>query len=180
VLFATNAVYLAAVPEKRRLPLVGSSAELAPEVVPGHWTIAMAALAFAFWMPLSLLAVWAGQAAVGWLVSRGSATPAREASMVVGLLLGSFLLAAALASAVVRGAAPGARTKNAVAGGVLAAFFSCGVAAGAGALASWSVAAVSVLVLGLAGAAGGALGGWIGHRWAERRSVRVDPTRSRH
>ncbi len=162
-------------PTKRRLPLF-DSAPASAEGTPGHWVLAMAALAFTLWLPLALLAVWVAQAVVGHAGDPGAGGPG-AAFIVVGLLLGSFFMASSLAAALVRGTTTRASAADVVGGGVLAALASCAVALAAGELGQWSVAAVSVLVLGLTGALGGALGGRIGRRWAGRRSVRVDPTR---
>jgi hypothetical protein len=161
---------------KRRLPLLDSSpASGAGELIPGHWLLATAALAFTLWLPLAVLAVWGAQAVLGRSGDLGGSNRG-AALIVVGLLLGSFFLAAGFAAALVRGTAPRATVADVTWGGAFSALVSCTVAVTAGELAPWNVAAVSVLVLGLTGALGGALGGRLGHRWARRRSVRVDPT----
>ena len=88
---------------KRRLPLLAPTSDSGASVpTPGHWILAMAALAFTAWLPLSLAALWAAQLAVGRSGDPG--VGGRTAALaVVGLLLGSFLLATGLASALVRG-----------------------------------------------------------------------------
>ncbi len=168
-------LYLDPMSKKRRLPVVGPTSDLAPPF-PGYWAIVTGVVAFTAWLPLSLAAAWLIQA---WLPPGEAAGALPAAGLAaLGISLGAFLVAVVFAAAITRGAA-GASSRDAVAGGTLAGLVGCGVAGVAGALQSWTVAGVSVLVLGMTGALGGALGGSLGRRWAGRGPDRVDPTQAR-
>lgn len=153
----------------RRLPVLQTS-DLEPQRPNWQWTLIGAGLAFTSWLPLALIALWAGPRLAG-LVVAGRELPSLEpraralvAALTVAPIALSFVLACALAGALV--AHFGARTqlRQWSSAGALTGVIAASIAWLGGSLAPLALALTTVVVLIGLGAGSAALGAWLTRR----------------
>lgn len=139
----------------RRLPVLQSSSDDAPQRPPWHYLVIGAGFTVTLWMPLAMLASWLGSRLAQW-------APGAGALQVVPLML-SFLLAC-FASAVLVGRFGGkAGVREAVLGNLLGSAVVLGLASLGG-----GVGIVLALAAGAFLATCSALTGWAGARLGRR------------
>lgn len=166
----------------RRLPVIQSKAPEDAEAQarpPWHWVLIGAGIAFTSWIPLAMLALWAGRKLAASVadLSRPEALSGGErvaagAAILLPLLV-SFVVACAGAGALVGRFGGRAGRREAALAGAVAALAAWLIALASGALAPWPVAAASGLVLLCAGAAAGWLGGRVGAGSAAEGSGKI-------
>lgn len=143
-------------PAKRHLPVLGGATNSGPSAVQG--AVAVASVAFALWLPLSLLGVWIGQASSAWYLATYPPSGAALAVLTAGPAAASFALAcggaATLAQRFDLARGPG----SAALGGLVVAVTVWSLAVAAGALRPAAFATFTLVVLAALGATSASAG----------------------
>jgi hypothetical protein len=154
----------------RRLPVLQDAGGDPPRPS-WQWVLIGGGLAITVWLPLAVVALWAGPRLA--LLVRGTPLAASVVAAAPSVL--SFALANAVAGGLITHFGTRMRRRHALGAGLLAALTAWLIALLGGALRPWPVAALSLAVLAALGGLASLAGAWLVRAKARRRVKRADP-----